>query len=508
MAAAHRRLNALILAAGQGKRMRSDRIKLLHVVGGAPMVAHVARAAAALKPDLLAAVVGNQAEDVTAALSAEGVSGRGIRFVVQAQQLGTAHAVLQAELLVDARSSAGERSDLFILNGDVPLIRPDTLRALLRHHRRTGAAATVLTTRVDDPSGYGRIVREATGSFMRIVEQRDATASEKEIDEINAGLYVADASVLFPALKRIGRDNVQEEYYLPDLFPILREDGLGVEAFVHDDPQEVLGVNDREELAHAGKTLYLRRALELMEEGVTIVDPNCTYIEPTVKIGRDSIIHPMAHLQGRTVIGRGCSIGSMVHITDSRLDDDVQVLDSCVISHARVAGAVRIGPFAHLRPGAVLDEEVHVGNFVEVKKSRLGRGTKANHLSYLGDAVIGKRCNIGAGTITCNYDGYRKLTTRLGDEVFIGSDTQLVAPVTVKSGAYVGAGSTITRDVPRDALALTRPEMTIRKDWARKYKERMQRERARKDVVVKKDAVAKESRGASRRAAQRAKGKR
>ncbi len=493
------RLHALILAAGQGKRMRSDRIKLLHVVGGAPMVAHVARAAAALKPDLLAAVVGAQAEDVTAALAAEGVSGRGIRFVIQAQQLGTAHAVLQAELLVDVRSSRQVRTDLLILNGDVPLIRPETLRALLRHPRRTGAAATVLTTRVDDPSGYGRVVRDATGSFVRIVEQKDATARETAIDEINAGVYAADASVLFPALKRIGRDNVQKEYYLPDLFPILRDDGLRVEAFVHDDPHEVLGVNDRSELAHAGKTLYLRRALELMEEGVTIVDPDCTYIEPSVKIGRDSVVHPMAHLQGRTVIGRGCSIGSMVHIADSRLGDDVQVLDSCVIAHARIAGAVRIGPFAHLRPGAVLDEEVHVGNFVEVKKSHLGRGTKANHLSYLGDAVIGKRCNIGAGTITCNYDGYRKLPTRLGDEVFIGSDTQLVAPVTVKSGAYVGAGSTITRDVPRDALALTRAEMTIRKDWARKYKERMQRERSRKD-----GAAAKEP----RRAARRARGKR
>jgi bifunctional UDP-N-acetylglucosamine pyrophosphorylase/glucosamine-1-phosphate N-acetyltransferase len=489
------RLQALILAAGQGKRMRSERIKLLHVVGGAPMVAHVARAAAALKPDLLAAVVGNQAEEVSAALTAEG-GGRGIRFVSQSQQLGTAHAVLQAELLMDARG--GGRADVLILNGDVPLIRPATLRALLRHHRGAGAAATVLTTRVDDPTGYGRVVRDEAGAFVRIVEQRDASAEEAVIDEINAGLYCADAALLFPALKRIGRDNVQKEYYLPDLFPILRGDGLRVEAYVHDDPHEVLGVNDRAELALAGKTLYLRRALELMDAGVTIVDPACTYIEPTVKIGRDSVVHPMAHLQGRTVIGRGCSIGAMVHITDSRLGDGVQVLDSCVISQARVASAVRIGPFAHLRPGTVLEEEVHVGNFVEVKKSRLGRGTKANHLSYLGDAAIGKRCNIGAGTITCNYDGYRKLPTRLGDEVFIGSDTQLVAPVTVRSGAYVGAGSTITRDVPRDALALTRAEMTIRKDWARKYKERMQRERARKDAVAKEP----------QRAAPRARGKR
>jgi len=494
-------LYALILAAGQGRRMRSGRIKLLHVVGGAPMVTHVARAAAALKPDLLAAVVGNQAAEVTAALSAVKAPGRGIRFVTQAQQLGTAHAVLQAEFLVGAR---GDRdAEVLILNGDVPLILPATLRALLAHHRRTGAAATVLTTRVSNPGGYGRIVRDASRAFVRIVEQKDATAAESAIDEINAGLYVASASLLFQALKKIGRENVQKEYYLPDLFPVLRKEGHRVEAYAHDDPHEVLGVNDRAELAHAGKALYLRRALELMEAGVTIVDPDCTYIEPTVKVGQDTVIHPMAHLQGGTVIGRRCSIGAMVHIADSRLGDDVQVLDSCVIAQARVATAARIGPFAHLRPGTVLDDDVHVGNFVEVKKSRLGKGTKANHLSYLGDAVIGKRCNIGAGTITCNYDGYRKLPTKLGDEVFIGSDTQLVAPVSVRSGAYVGAGSTITRDVPKDALALTRAEMTLRKDWARKYKERMQRERARKA-----DAAPKAPKGAARKSAHRARGKR
>ena len=457
---------ALILAAGRGKRMKSHRVKLLHVVAGSPMICHVARAAASLSPAILGAVVGNQASEVTAALASDGFAARtGMRFVTQEPQLGTAHAVLQAEPLFSGVRRGGL---LLILNGDVPLIRASTLRALVRHHRRTGASATVLTTEVDDPSGYGRVVRDAGGALVSIVEDGDATAAQKRITEINAGLYCADMSVVFAALRRTGRGNAQGEYYLPDLFPILRKQGRRIEAYSHLQAEEVLGVNDRAELARAGKILYIRRALELMESGVTIVDPDCTYIEPGVVVGRDTIIHPMAHLQGRTRIGSGCVIGASSHIKDSTVGNQTLIREMSVITESRLAKGVSIGPFAHLRPGTVLEEGVHIGNFVEIKKSRLGRKSKANHLAYLGDAEIGARCNIGAGTITCNYDGVKKSPTILEDEVFIGSDSQLVAPVKVGKGAYVGAGSTITKDVPAYALALSRAQQRNIEGWVKR----------------------------------------
>ncbi len=469
---------AVILAAGLGKRMRSKRIKLLHVIGGAPMVRHVARAAAELKPVILAAVVGNQAEDVASALSSDSRLRRaGLAFVGQARQLGTGHAVMQAEpLLRRAGRNAGE---ILILSGDVPLIRPSTLRALLKRHRSTGAAATVLTTIVEDPAGYGRIVRGAHRELISIVEDRDATPAQKKIREINSGLYCAASDALFPALKRTGRSNAQGEHYLPDIFPILRRKGLRVEAYEHSDAEEVLGVNDRTELAHAGKVLYLRRAEELMESGVTIIDPACTYVDPDVEVGKDSVIHPMARLEGHTRIGTGCVIGASAHIVDSVLGDGVIVRDLCVMTDAALGDAVVIGPFAHLRAGTVLGNGVHIGNFVEVKKSRLGKGSKANHLAYLGDAEIGERCNIGAGTITCNYDGVMKHPTILEDDVFIGSDTQLVAPVRVRRGAYVGAGSTITMEVPEDSLALSRVPQKVVKDWVKHRRQQAASPRAK-----------------------------
>ncbi|HKY32678.1 MAG TPA: bifunctional UDP-N-acetylglucosamine diphosphorylase/glucosamine-1-phosphate N-acetyltransferase GlmU [Candidatus Polarisedimenticolia bacterium] len=471
MASAKRKdepLFALILAAGQGKRMRSGRIKMLHALGGAPMVGHVVKAAAALSPQRLAAVVGNQAEAVTGAIeaAADG-AGAGVRFARQERQLGTGHAVLMSEPLWKGAGKA----TLMILNGDVPLIRPETLRRMLEHHRRAGAAVTVLTTRVARPAGYGRVVRDTSGSFQAIVEDRDATPAQKRLDEINAGLYCADLEALFSALRKTGRDNAQGEQYLPDVVPILLRQGLKAEAFLHDDAEEVLGVNDRAELARAGKTLYRRRAEELMASGVTIVDPSITYIEPGVTVGPDTVIHPLARLEGRTAVGAGCVIGALCRLTDTTVGDGAVLLDLCVASESVIGPGAKVGPLAHLRPGTVLDEGVHIGNFVEVKKSRLGKGSKANHLSYLGDAVIGRGCNIGAGTITCNYDGVAKHQTILEDEVFIGSDTQLVAPVRVRRGAYVGAGSTITKEVPEYALALTRAELRVIKDWVRRKQE-------------------------------------
>ena len=468
-------ISALILAAGEGKRMRSGRGKLLHPLCGSPMVCHVARAAAALRPEMLGAVVratdGPVAEALASNAARSGTSGR-LRFAVQREPLGTAHAVLQAERLFSLRPAPrARRCDLLVLSGDVPLIRPSTLRALVRHHRRRGAAVTVLTTTVSDPTGYGRVVRDPSGSIIRIVEQRDASAAQRRIREVNAGIYCADLSVLFGALRRTRRANAQKEYYLPDVIEILARSRKRVGVFHHDDAEEVLGVNNRAELARASKALYRRRAEELMVSGVTIVDPDCTYVEPGVRVGRDTVIGPMSHLEGRTVVGEGCSIGAFARIADSRLGDGVEVRDLCVIRESTVAAGAKIGPFAHLRPGTVLEEEVHVGNFVELKKSRLGRRSKANHLSYLGDADIGKGCNIGAGTITCNYDGVAKHLTTLEDEVFIGSDTQLVAPVTVRRGAYVGAGSTITKEVPEYSLALTRADLKVIRDWVKRKKQ-------------------------------------
>ncbi len=453
----------LILAAGLGKRMRSSRAKVLHEVAGAPMVWHVARAAAALKPSLLAAVVGYQAEEVKAALSSGSIGP--VRFVNQARRLGTGHAVLQAEGLF--RSLRATRGSLLIVSGDVPLVRASTLRALLRHHRRTGALATMLTTRADDPSGYGRVVRDGGGGLVSVVEEWDATAAQRRIDEINAGLYCVEIRVLFEALRKTGRSNAQGERYLPDIFPILRRRGR-IEAMVYPASGEVLGVNDRSELAAAGKVLYRRRAEELMASGVSFIDPDSTYVDPCVKVGRDSVIYPMARLEGTTSTGRGCTIGTQAHIVDSSLGNDVTVRDMCVITGSRLGDQVAIGPFAHLRPGSVLDRAVRVGNFVEVKKSRLGEGTKANHLTYLGDAEIGKRCNIGAGTITCNYDGVSKHPMTLEDDVFIGSDTQLVAPVRVRREAYVGAGSTITRDVEKGSLTMTRAPLRVIPGWGKR----------------------------------------
>lgn len=471
---------ALLLAAGQGKRMKSRRIKLLHMLAGEPMVCHVARVTAELKPAVFAAVVGNQGHEVVAALSGgNGLSDCGLKFAVQERQLGTAHAVLQAEPLL--KSAGATRGDLLILNGDVPLIRSSTLRALVRQHRRKEAAATVLTTIVEDPSGYGRIIRGDRGELISIVEDRDASARQKKIREINAGLYCADLSVLFGALRKTGRTNAQGEHYLPDLFSILRKQGGRVEAYVHEDAEEVLGVNDRAELARASRILYRRRAEDLMESGVTILDPVCTYIESAVRVGRDTIIHPLARLEGRTTIGSGCTIGALSHIIGSTIGDNVLVRDMCVITDSHIASGVKIGPFAHLRAGTVLEQDVHIGNFVEVKKSRVGRDSKANHLTYLGDAEIGEGCNVGAGTITCNYDGVDKHPTTLEDEVFVGSNTALVAPVKVGRGAFVGAGSTITKDVPAGALALGRAQQRIIEGWAdRKQAERERRRELKK----------------------------
>jgi bifunctional UDP-N-acetylglucosamine pyrophosphorylase / glucosamine-1-phosphate N-acetyltransferase len=448
--------HVLILAAGKGTRMKSARPKVLHQVAGAPMIEYVLATAAALGAATRTVVIGHEADLVRAALAQH----TDLRLVVQQPQLGTAHAVRQAEPLL-----AGVRGTLVLLSGDVPLLSVETLRRLLACHEAGGAAATVLTAVVDDPSGYGRIVR-TDDEVLAIVEHRDATAAEREIREVNSGIYAFDLAPLFPALGQVASNNAQREYYLPDLVAIYRRAGRRVAAVRVDRAEEILGINTRAELAAASERVWQARRTALMASGVTLEDPATTFVDRDVAVGPDTVVRPGVSLQGRTTIGARAVIHSGVRIVDSDLADDVTVLDHCLVVGARIAGGVSVGPFAHLRPGSEICEGARVGNFVELKKTRLGAGSKASHLAYLGDATIGEQVNIGAGTITCNYDGVHKNRTVIEDGVFIGSDTQLIAPVTIGRGAYVAAGSSITTDVPAGALGIARGRQENKEGWA------------------------------------------
>jgi bifunctional UDP-N-acetylglucosamine pyrophosphorylase / glucosamine-1-phosphate N-acetyltransferase len=457
-------VHVVVLAAGKGTRMKSTLPKVLHRAGGLPLIEQVFRSADALSPQTITVIVGHQAEGVR-----EGLGERlGLHFALQEPQLGTGHAVLQAEPALRGRTGT-----VVLLSGDVPLLRAATLGELVRVHAERRASATVLTAVLEDPDGYGRIVRGADGSIEAIVEHRDATPEQRQIAEINSGIYAFDLAPLFDALRQIGASNAQGEYYLPDLISIYRSRGLGVETVVADDPREILGVNSRKELADVTAVLKTRRNEELMESGVTIVDPATTFVGPDVTIAADTTIHPGVYLEGRTRIGAGCVIHSGVRIVDSTVDDGVTINNFCVIVESHVARGARIGPFAHIRPQSHVGEDAHVGNFVELKKTALGRGSKANHLSYLGDATIGEKVNVGAGTITCNYDGVSKHQTIIEDGAFIGSDSQLIAPVRIGRGAYVAAGSSVTDDVPPESLAIARSKQTNKEGWvSRKGKAR------------------------------------
>ena len=455
-------IHLVVLAAGKGTRMKSDVPKVLHQAAGLPLIEHVFRAAAVLTPRSVTVIVGHEASTVQNALAKR----LGLGFALQQPQLGTGHALLQAEGRLK-----GERGTVVLLSGDVPLLRKETLGALVDKHRGSRAAATVLTARVPDPAGYGRIVRHG-GAIHAIVEHRDASEDERRIDEINSGIYAFDLEPLFGALKEIGSSNAQGEYYLPDLVTIYRNRGLVVETVVTEDPAEILGVNSRKELAEVGAILRARQNEALMESGVTIVDPASAFIGPDVTVGRDTIIHPGVYLEGQTTIGANCVIHSGVRIVDSQIDDEVVINNFCVITESRVARGARVGPFAQLRPQSVVGEDAHVGNFVELKKTTMGKGSKANHLAYLGDATIGEKVNVGAGTITCNYDGVAKHPTVIEDGAFIGSDTQLIAPVRVGKGAYVAAGSSITDDVPADALAIARGKQVNKDGWVSRNKKK------------------------------------
>lgn len=439
-------LSVVILAAGLGTRMKSRRAKVLHELGGLPLISHVVKTARTLDPKTILVVVGHQAQEVeTVVLEAVGELAS---FVVQEKQRGTGDAVESARSLLENSDSL-----LLVLSGDVPLIRAETLQQLIDHHRANGAACSILSVELPNPTGYGRIVRDENGEFTRIVEHRDATTDQKQIREINSGIYCFDARELFQALRRVQPANDQGEYYLTDVAEIILSLGGKVGVYLHDDAREVSGINTRAELAEFENLLRRNIIRRLMlETGVTFIDPSHAYVGVEAQLGRDCIIYPDVSIEGKSVIGEGCVIRSGVRITNSRLGDDVTVKDHSIIVDSEIGAKCSIGPFAHLRMNATLEDKATVGNFVEVKNSRLKRGTKAMHLTYLGDATIGERTNIGAGTVTCNYDGVRKHETIIEDDVKIGSDTMLVAPVTVGARSMTGAGSVVTKDVPPDSL--------------------------------------------------------
>lgn len=456
--------HVIVLAAGQGTRMRTARPKVLHRIGGHPLVGHVLDAAAPLRAVTTTVIVGHQAETVEAAVRALGHPR--LRFVRQETQAGTAHALLQAE-----GALAGARGTLVVLSGDAPLVRAATLAQLVEHHESRGAAATVVTALLERPYGYGRVVR-LDGALVRVVEEADASPEQRRIREVNAGIYAFDLAPLFGALHAVPEAGPKHERYLPAILSRYRRRGLTVETVTAPDAREVRGVNSQAELAELGSVMRHVKNEELMAAGVTIEDPATTYIDRDVEVGSDTVIHPGVTLEGRTVVGARCEIRSGVRITDSTLGDDVVVNDCSVVVRSAVAAGARVGPFAHLRPESTLGAGARVGAFVEVKKSTLGDGAKANHLSYLGDATLEAGVNVGAGTITCNYDGAAKHPTKIEEGAFIGSGTELVAPVTVGRGAYVAAGSCITEDVPAGALGVARGRQANKDGWAAKRKRR------------------------------------
>jgi len=459
---------AIILAAGLGKRMKSDTPKVLHPVAGRPMLFYPVQVIKNLGLKKAIIIVGHKAEKVMEILDSElRTPNSELKFVKQEPQLGTGHAVLCAENVLKAW-----KGDILILSGDVPLITKQTILGLLDLHAKKKAAISFISTVIADPSGYGRVLRDENNSVKRIVEDKDSSIEEKAINEINTGIYCINAQFLFSGLKNIKRENAQGEYYLPDLIEMAAKAKQKVACLTHINPAEVMGINNRIELAQANGVMRERINNELMLSGASLIDPETTYIHYGVKIGKDTTIYPNVFLEGNTNIGKGCLIEQGCMIQNSHIGDGSKIKSNSVIESSEIGGQVSIGPFARIRPDSTIGDGARIGNFVEVKKSRIGRGTKANHLSYLGDAIIGKDVNIGAGTITCNYDGVKKHQTIIEDGAFIGSDTQLIAPVKVGKNAYIGSGSTITKNVPPGSLALSRIEQRVVEGWALKRRKR------------------------------------
>src|ERR1700723_2957623 len=446
----------VLLGAGKGTRMRSELAKVLHRAGGLSLVEHVVHACQALKPAQLLVVVGHQADEVSAVVAALGA-----QTVLQQPQRGTGHAMQVARRAI--RRSA---KLVLVVPGDAPLLRTETLAALLDTHRRGEAAATILTAELNDPTDYGRILRDSEGRVQAIVEEKSATPEQRAIREVNSSIYCFTLTKLWPCLNALRPENAHRELYLTDVIGLLRQQNERVLAYVAPDSQEILGCNTRAALADVDRVFRARKAAELMESGVTIYLPETVVIDPKVTAGPDTIVEPGVQLLGKTRIGARCKIQTGSILLDSRIDNDAVIAAYSVLDSCRVWAKAKVGPFSRLRPGADIRQGAHVGGFVEIKKSVIHEGAKVPHLSYIGDATIGRDSNIGAGTITCNYDGFAKYPTTIGEGVFIGSDTALVAPVRVGRGAYVAAGSTITENVPADALAIARGRQANKPGWA------------------------------------------
>jgi bifunctional UDP-N-acetylglucosamine pyrophosphorylase/glucosamine-1-phosphate N-acetyltransferase len=456
-------LAILILGAGKATRFKSERPKLLHTIAGRLLGEYVLRTAAALAPQQIYLIIGHEAEQVRQAFARPG-----LEFIEQKEQLGTGHALMVAHPELERCPS----DVVLVLVGDAPLLEPETLRALLATHRKERAACTILTMRLDNPTGYGRIVRAAGKRVRAIVEEKVATTAQKKIREVNTGILCFSRQALLAHVGELSAANAQKEYLLTDLIEIFNRQQLKVAAF-EGPASQAFGINDRAQLAAAEKAVRLRKAKALMKEGVTITNPEATYIDEDVVIGCDSVVEPGVTLRGRTHLGSGCRLEPYSTITDSILADGVTVRQSCVITNCELGSGVTVGPFAHLRDGASIQPEARIGNFVEVKKSTIGRGAKALHLTYLGDATVGARANIGAGTVTCNYDGEKKNPTTIEDEVFVGSGNMLVAPLRIGKGSYTAAGSTITEDVPPESLAIGRGRQVNKEGWARERKRKV-----------------------------------
>lgn len=446
-------LKALILAAGEGTRMKSKHAKVLHPVCGRTLLGHVIENAKRGGAQDIAVIVGHQADAVRASLPED------IETYLQAEQLGTGHAVMQAEPFFDQ-----DDSDVLILCGDAPLTRPETIAKMFDAHRKSGADVTVMSAIFDDPTGYGRIIKDGE-DFLRITEEKDCTDEERKIQEVNSGIYLFNSKALRDALSQITSDNVQQEYYLTDAIEIIRNAGGSAKVYAIDDSEDIAAVNSKAQLAQVAAIMRRRINRRLMDEGVVLIDPNNTYIDDTVRIGRDTVVYPGCVIEGETEIGEDCTIGQNCHLVDAKIADEVDV-DNSTIYNSSVGSHTHVGPYAYIRPNCVIGEDCKVGDFVEVKNAVMKNGAKASHLTYIGDADVGERVNLGCGTVFVNYDGKDKHRTVVGDDCFIGCNANLVSPVRVEDGAFVAAGSTITKDVPRDALAIARARQVNKDGYA------------------------------------------